>query len=208
MSDTRKIDYLTEDAPLAGQSYVCMSFLSPEGIRNCKVRGLKIRGVFATRDEADRHAEEIQKIDSDFHVFVGEVGKWLPWDPDPNSVTDQNYKEEELQKVMQAYNKNREQVKKLEKERKDELIKNAKADNTKQSTINRLRKKLEAKNANKVQEVEEVIAVDPTIKEREDLIAEKTNLIKDTESELNNVKGSSLEDNLSKISELYKQLND
>ena len=49
--------------------------LSPEGIRNCNVRGLKIRGVYNTQEEANKRAEYLQKIDPNFHVFVGEVGK-------------------------------------------------------------------------------------------------------------------------------------
>ena len=95
-----------------------MSFLSPEGIRNCKVRGLKIRGVYATREEADERAKKLQTVDPDFHVFVGDIGKWLPWDPDPNSISDQVYKEDELNKLMKNYKDNREKAKTMEEQRK------------------------------------------------------------------------------------------
>ena len=37
----REIDFLKEDPALPNQKYVLLSFLSPEGIKNCKVRGLK-----------------------------------------------------------------------------------------------------------------------------------------------------------------------
>jgi hypothetical protein len=60
-----------------------MSFLSPEGISNCKIRGLKVRGVFATLEEASKRAKKLQEVDPAFHVFVGEAGKRLPSDPEP-----------------------------------------------------------------------------------------------------------------------------
>ena len=50
--DGNKIDHLKEDEPIPGQKFVCLSFVSPEGIRNCSVRGVKVRGVFSTYDEA------------------------------------------------------------------------------------------------------------------------------------------------------------
>ena len=78
---SEKIDYLTEDKPIVNQKFVCLSFLSPEGISNCKIRGLKIRGVYDTYEDATKEAKELRDMDKHFHVFVGEVGKWLPWDP-------------------------------------------------------------------------------------------------------------------------------
>lgn len=110
MSKSKKIDYLNEDEIMPNQQWVCMSFLSPEGLLNCKIRGLKIRGVYASKEEADQRAKNLQTIDSDFHVFVGEVGKWLPWDPDPNSVEDQVYREENLMKLCTNIKRIRQRV--------------------------------------------------------------------------------------------------
>src|SRR3989304_5647810 len=104
--NTKYIDYLTEDTPIPGQLWVCVSFLSPEGIKNCSVRGLKVRGVYGTHQEADNRAKELQKLDPDFNVFVGEVGKWLAWDPDPNDVQDSVYQEKELNDLMKGYKDN------------------------------------------------------------------------------------------------------
>ncbi len=52
------------------------------------LRGLKVRGTYNTRDEADRRAKKLQTIDSDFNVFVGQVGYWLPWDPCADKIED------------------------------------------------------------------------------------------------------------------------
>jgi len=145
-STTKYIDYLSEDQPIPGQLWTCISFLSPEGIKNCSLRGLKIRGVFGTRQEADARAHELQKIDSDFHVFVGEMGKWLPWDPDPNDVKDQVYQEKELNDLMKGYKDNLEKAKKMQHDRKETMIQDAaKEEQTREEkTRARLRKKAEA----------------------------------------------------------------
>ena len=37
MSNTKYIDYLTEDEIIMSQQWVCISFLSPEGIKNCSM---------------------------------------------------------------------------------------------------------------------------------------------------------------------------
>jgi len=122
------IDHLDEDDAIQGQEYVCMSFLSPEGIKNCSLRGLKIRGVYATEDEANNRCAELQKVDPNFHVFVGQVGKWLPWDPDPTSQTDQVYREKELNDLMIKYKENLQKAKETEKQRKSDLLTQAISD--------------------------------------------------------------------------------
>lgn len=121
---SQKIDYLTEDKPLTNQKFVCLSFLSPEGISNCKIRGLKVRGVYETYEEATERAKSLRDTDKHFHVFVGEVGKWLPWDPEPDSkqVKDAEYAENELNKLMKAYHKNQQAAQKFEETRKSEML--------------------------------------------------------------------------------------
>lgn len=121
---SQKIDYLTEDKPLANQKFVCLSFLSPEGISNCKIRGLKVRGVYETYEEATERAKSLRDTDKHFHVFVGEVGKWLPWDPEPDSkqVKDAEYAENELNNLMKAYRKNQQAAQQFEETRKSEML--------------------------------------------------------------------------------------
>src|SRR5438309_1363640 len=143
---TKYIDYLTEDQPLE-LKWVCISFLSPEGIKNCSIRGLKIRGAFATKEDADKRAKDLQAIDPDFHIFVGEMGKWLSWDPDPNDVGDQIYREKELQDLMKGYKANLEKAKKMQEERKHDMLRQSalQEQTREEKTKARLRKKLEAK---------------------------------------------------------------
>ena len=70
------------------------------------VRGVKIRGVFDTYREAQVRAQVLQRMDRSFHVFVGQVGYWLPWDPDANKVEDQQYLENELNNLVHKYKEN------------------------------------------------------------------------------------------------------
>jgi hypothetical protein len=161
-----KEDYLEVDPPIPGQSYVCLSFVSPEDMirkktifearkfvesvlartksgeikledasaeltvdkyldyaisyeeENTKqfndenefktsVRGVKIRGVFESLKEAQRKAKVLQTRDPTFHVFVGQLGYWLPWDPNPDNIENQEYAEQHLNEIVKKYKENR-----------------------------------------------------------------------------------------------------
>lgn len=145
-STDKKIDYLDEDPPIESQKWICVSFLSPEAVKNCKLRGFKFRGAFGTRREAEAHAKEIQeKLDPDFHIYVGEGFKWLPWDQDPETVENQEYHEKELNELMKATKENLLLKKQHENERKKQKIQAALEENTtvkKNNTKERLQKKL------------------------------------------------------------------
>ena len=70
------------------------------------VQGLKIRGVYDTYAEALNRAKTLQKLDPSFNVFVGQVGFWLPWDPEPHTVADQEYADDQLNQLMKKYKEN------------------------------------------------------------------------------------------------------
>ena len=70
------------------------------------VRGVKIRGVYDTQREANIRAQVLQKMDNSFHVYVGQVGYWLPWDPNPNNIEEQEYLNKDLNRLNKEYAKN------------------------------------------------------------------------------------------------------
>lgn len=70
------------------------------------VRGLKVRGVYETKDAAERRAKKLQTIDADFHVFVGQVGYWLPWDPQADKIEDETFINSQLNDMMEKYKEN------------------------------------------------------------------------------------------------------
>jgi hypothetical protein len=70
------------------------------------VRGLKVRGVYDTQKEADFRAKQLRSRDSSHHVFRGQVGTWLPWDPNPDDIANQEYAEDELNTLMKKKKEN------------------------------------------------------------------------------------------------------
>ena len=70
------------------------------------MRGLKVRGVYNTRDEAEKRAKKLQTLDSDLNVFVGQVGYWLPWDPNADKVEDEYFQNSQLNDMMEKYKEN------------------------------------------------------------------------------------------------------
>lgn len=83
------------------------------------VRGMKIRGAYSTKEEAEMRAKKLQKIDPDHNIFVGQVGKWLPWDPSPSAIPDQEYAEEQLNTLMKKYKENEEAREVFHKEQRE-----------------------------------------------------------------------------------------
>lgn len=70
------------------------------------VRGVKVRGVFDTKREADVRAAVLQRMDPLFDVFVGQVGYWCPWDPNPHKIDDIEYTDKDLNKLVKEYKSN------------------------------------------------------------------------------------------------------
>jgi hypothetical protein len=70
------------------------------------MRGIKIRGVFGSDQEAQLRAKRLQKIDPNFNIYMGAIGKWMAWDPDPSRVSTQEYANEQLNTLMKKYHEN------------------------------------------------------------------------------------------------------
>ena len=86
------------------------------------IRGLKVRGVYDTAAEAGARAKTLQKLDPYFNVYVGQMGFWLPWDPEPSEVADQEYAEDQLNTLMKNYKQNESQKEALYEEQKRERM--------------------------------------------------------------------------------------
>lgn len=89
------------------------------------VRGLKIRGVYGTQDEAENKSKQLREQDPSHDIFVGPVGTWLPWDPDAYKTGRVEHMEEELNALHQEKLKNEELAKKEFEERVRETKKQA-----------------------------------------------------------------------------------
>tara|TARA_B100000242_G_C43054394_1_gene493069 strand:+ start:4961 stop:5650 length:690 start_codon:yes stop_codon:yes gene_type:complete len=72
------------------------------------VRGIKVRGSYDTLQEAQAKAKKLQQNDKNFNVYIGQVGFWLPWDPNPHNIDSQEYAESELNTLVKKYRENQE----------------------------------------------------------------------------------------------------
>ena len=70
------------------------------------VRGFKSRGNFQTQEEAELRAKILREVDPAFDIYVGPVGMWLPWDPEPHKTGKVEYMEEELNQLVHEKNNN------------------------------------------------------------------------------------------------------
>lgn len=101
------------------------------------VRGVKIRGIYDSYREAETRAKTLQRKDRSFHVFVGQVGYWLPWDPNADRVQDEEYLEDELNNLMKGYKQNDINRDLFYEEQKREKIKAAAEEKRRQESQNK-----------------------------------------------------------------------
>lgn len=69
-------------------------------------RGLKIRGVYPTQDEAELRCKKLREVDPNHDIYVGPVGMWIPWDPDAYKTGRIEFMEEELNQLHNEKIKN------------------------------------------------------------------------------------------------------
>lgn len=90
------------------------------------MRGVKVRGTYDTYKEAKVRAEVLRRRDPSFNVFVGQVGYWLPWDPECHEVPEQEYQENQLNELVKKYKENLNNRDSLYDQVKNEKIEKAK----------------------------------------------------------------------------------
>ncbi len=64
------------------------------------IRGLKIRGSYTTADEAKARAQKLRRDDNAHHIFVGQVGFWLPFNPVNLDSVEQDYVNSQLNALI------------------------------------------------------------------------------------------------------------
>lgn len=180
MSGEVKKDFLDIDDPINGQSYVLLSFVSPnevmkdkEGFKVAKflqsyskensldfdkvyndynnfiykyqddiqsdydkqnnfktnVQGVKVRGVYNVKEEAEMRAKRLQQKDPSFNIFIGQVGYWLPWNPCADKIESEVFLNEQLNDLVKQYKENNEQKDIIYEEQKREKIEAIKKEN-------------------------------------------------------------------------------
>ena len=91
------------------------------------VRGIKLRGVFPTQEEAEMKCKKLRDADPNHDIFVGPIGMWIPWDPDAYKTGRVEFMEEELNQLHHEKLKNetraKEEFERRIKETKQKAIK-------------------------------------------------------------------------------------
>ena len=253
-----EMDYLEEDAPIRGQEYVCLSFLSPEKVLDnkdvfifnkftenfCKevnelfqnlkikypdeedtiqsiaeryrflfndkhmqeeykyflddkadelnkqfsetidfqtnVRGIKVRGSYASIREAQVRSEVLKRKDKNHNIYIAQVGCWCPWDPNPDNIDDQHYSEDKLNTLMKKYRENQQHKDEVFEDRKNDMLKSQQLRHEKITEQNKLLEDVE-KTATDLENT--VINTTETVKDIEELVEDvnQTNITKTVE---------------------------
>ena len=111
-------DYTT----VPGQIYACLSVVGPECPQKNDQFGIKIRGCFNSRPEAESHAKRLQKEDATFDIYVVDMYKWLLIPPDPTKIEDVHYTNDKLEEIMTGYKENQAQAARMFNERKQGMV--------------------------------------------------------------------------------------
>jgi hypothetical protein len=89
------------------------------------IRGIKVRGVFGSQEEAEMRCKILRDADPNHDVYVGGVGIWMPFHPEAYKTGRVEYLEKDLNDLMAQKKKNDEISKEQFKERVKESKKKA-----------------------------------------------------------------------------------
>ena len=120
---------------VSGQNYALISIVSPQGGQKSENICLKIKGVFNTLEDANKHAEMLQKIDSTYDIYVVEMYSWLLVPPDPTLI-EQKHVDSKLNEIIGGHRESQLKAKMYFEERKRELIENINIENDRRKEEN------------------------------------------------------------------------
>ena len=138
------------------------------------VRGVKIRGVYQSKQEAEMRASKLHKSDSNFHVFVGQVGYWLPWNPCADKIEDETFADTQLNELMTKYKENN--------VNKDIFYEEQKRDKIKAAQEERLRAEKEKKAQESLENVSEEPCAEDSVTDEpcaEEVVSEEKKISED-----------------------------
>lgn len=91
-----------------GQNWACFSMIKPSEYGCLKHNGreyhgnlIKFRGVFETREEAERHIHRLMKVDRHFDIHLVPAFQWA--NADDSDINDREYATDMISEVMKGY---------------------------------------------------------------------------------------------------------
>jgi hypothetical protein len=152
------------------------------------MRGLKVRGVYDTRQAADARAKKLSTSDSSFHVFIGQVGYWLPWDPNADGVQDEVFQNSQLNDMMEKYQENNINRDIFYEEQKRDKVKKAREEALKKKREQQEQKTLDAIE-DVVEDVEEVVeGVEEVVEDVEKVVEDVEKVVEGVDEVVDDVK--------------------
>lgn len=144
---------------VSGQNYALISVVSPQSGQKSENICLKIKGVFNTLEDANKHAEMLQKIDSTFDIYVVEMYSWLLVPPDPTLI-EQKHVDSKLNEIIGGHRESQLKAKMYFEERKRELIENINIENNRRKEEN---EKMKDEESTIVDVTDEPVGVSPEL---------------------------------------------
>jgi flagellar biosynthesis GTPase FlhF len=154
--DTLNVNDKFDDFLYANEDLINQKF-NDENDFQTSIRGLKVRGVYESKREAEVRAKVLQKRDPNFHVYVGQVGYWLPWDPNPDNIAEQEYANDQLNTLMKKYQENRRYKDDLYAQETEERKKAAKEENQRRKYYQQKTDEEEREAEQKIKELRDIV---------------------------------------------------
>lgn len=132
-------NFLQPDPPIcqvSGQRFALVSFVSPQSNQKHDKIAMKIRGVFATTEEAGEKAKQLQKMDSLVDIYVVELYNWVPVPPSPDDIQDQVHQDQMLNELIQGHTEQQKLAQEEFQSRKDDMLRKNEEDNEKKQKDN------------------------------------------------------------------------
>lgn len=96
--------YLDEDClRVPGQQFVLLSFARSTTDPEASAFGLKVRGVFETREAAEEHTKRLIDLDPTFDIYVADMYRWLLAPPKPDDIENAVYKDQYLNELITGH---------------------------------------------------------------------------------------------------------
>lgn len=146
---------MEKDPVVNGMYFYCATILTPEKVKGLTEAVFRIRGCFKTKEEAYEHCKRLQKSNKYFDIFVGDMYEWNYFSSNLEHAQDRQYAEKRLQDIVDTHRDSVDKAKDFERERKSELVNNARKTGDRKSVQQeRMRRKLE-QNREKKKHIEE-----------------------------------------------------
>jgi len=162
---------------IENQNWYCVSFLTEE---NKTLVGIKISGCFNTNEEADNHSRAVRDINDSTSILVGELYRWQPFNPSPDSAEagESEYANPQLNETMKSKKENEKKAQLYHEFRKNDMIRKNLEDslNDKVTEKEEISKKLETISNDDTRKsvVNDILLLDQQIKKLEEKKQEYT----------------------------------